>query len=83
MIVNWGPKGDWEDIMMLQVLSLKIFQMCFPAQAWRSIELDMGQYRNPAVARAKVEELDTVSGEGLTQLEVVRKGVLEQFREHT
>ena len=83
VIVNWGPKGDLEDIMMLQVFPLQAPIMSFPAQAWRSMDLDLGQFRNPLVARAKVEEVDTASGEGLTRLEVVLRGVLEQFREET
>ena len=51
-------------------------------QCWRS-EQDLAQYRDPVLAQLMVEEVDMAGGEGATRLEVVRKGLHRQFREHT
>ena len=46
------------------------------------MEQDLGHYREPAAAKAELEVVDTVSAEGYGRLEVLRRGIMHQFREH-
>ena len=50
-------------------------------QVWRD-EQDIAPWRDPEVARQVVQEVDHAGVEDRSRLEVVREGLMWQFRHH-